>query len=241
MLAAFPLPTTVFVPGANRLLDLLPRRTRSHLVGHCAAVDLAPADVLAEPGGEIRHAYFPTSAVISLTIPIEGRAGVEVGLIGDEGMLGAPLVLGIGVLPFRARVLDAGQALRVDAQAFRRCLSPGSALTRLLQRYLYVVLGQMARAATCTGFHRLEERLARRLLMAHDRARLCEFHATHELLASLLGVRRVGVTQAAAALQARGLIRYRRGQLRVTDRGGLEAAACPCYAAERALYTGMLA
>ncbi len=126
--------------------------------------------------------------------------------------------------------------LRLDVPTLRSLLALGPALPQLLRRYLYVLFGQFAQAATCARFHRLEERLGRRLLMAHDRARHGDFRATHEVLASMLGVRRVGVTQAAIALQARGLIHYRRGRLTVVDRGGLEAAACPCYAADRALY-----
>lgn len=210
------------------------------MLAGCEPVDLVFADILAEPGERIRHVYFPTESFISLTTPMDGRASLEVGLIGDEGMLGIALVLGVDVSPLHALVQGEGPALRMDAKPFRRQLEQSLALQTALKRYLYVFIGQLAQAATCTRFHVVEARLARWLLMTQDRAHSSEFHVTHEFLAYMLGVRRVGVTRAATALQNRALISYHRGNVRVLDRHGLEAVACKCYEADKVTYEGMM-
>src|SRR5690349_9039519 len=155
-------------------------------------------------------------------------------------MLGVPLLLGVNVSPLRAMLQGGGHAWRVDAATLQEELESNAGLRASLNRYLYVVLAQLMQTATCTRFHRIEARLARWLLMTRDRAQADQFHVTHEFLASMLGVRRVGVTLAATALQRRKLIRYRRGDISVVDVRGLERAACACYAIDRKIYARIL-
>jgi CRP-like cAMP-binding protein len=161
-------------------------------------------------------------------------------MVGREGMLGAHLALGVDAIPLHALVQGGGTARRIATTAFRRELAVGTALQRALNRYLYVQMAQLATSAGCTRFHSVGPRLARWLLMSQDRAHSDSFHLTHEFLAFMLGVRRVGITGAACDLQRRGLIGYHRGEITVLDRAGLEAAACGCYAADRRAYDRML-
>jgi CRP-like cAMP-binding protein len=156
--------------------------------------------------------------------------------VGHEGMLGVPLLLGVDVSPLRAIVQGAGRSWRVSAELLERELGIIAELRSSLNRYLYVFLAQLMQTATCTRFHRIEARLARWLLMTSDRARSRQFHITHEFLALMLGVRRVGVTSAASALQRRKLIRYHRGDISLLDVRGLERAACACYAIDKNIY-----
>lgn len=224
----------------NRLLASLPGTQSRRFLAACEPVDLVFADILGEPGERIRHVYFPTASFISLLAPIDDRAALEVGLVGDEGMLGLELVLGVDITALRAVVQGGGRALRMGAAHFRRELSQSVALQRELKHYLCVVVGQLAQTAACTRFHVVEARLARWLLMTQDRAHSGTFHVTHEFLAYMLGVRRVGVTEAANSLQSRDLIRYSRGDITILDRGGLESASCACYAADLATYARIM-
>jgi len=224
----------------NRLLAALPRRDAKPVLDGCEPVELKFGQVLYEPDTRIRYAYFPTDSFISLMIPVDGTANLEVGLIGNEGMLGSPLVLGVTASPLRALVHGAGSALRMNAGVLLHELGQRLALRRALHRYLHVRMIQLSQAAACTRFHVVEQRLARLMLMTQDRAQMDEFHVTHEFLAYMLGVRRVGVTKAAHALQARHLIRYHRGAVTILDRAGMEAASCGCYHADQDTYEGLL-
>jgi CRP-like cAMP-binding protein len=234
------LPHTRHVPVSNALLAAMPRKDSQRFLAGCEPVELAFAEVLTEPGERIRHVYFPMASCISVVKRINTHACLEVGLIGNEGMLGITLVLGVDVAPLRAVVQGKGTSLRMRAVAFRRELAQSPALQNRLKKYLYVILAQRAQTAACARFHVVEARLARWLLMTLDRSQSNTFHVTHEVLAQMLGVRRVGVTTAATALQNRKLIRYSRGDVTVLDRSGLEDAACVCYAANKTSYARIL-
>lgn len=230
-------PQTAQVARAeNQLIALLPRRDRASLLAAGEPVRLELGTVLCAPGRPARHVYFPDDCFISLMTAATGEPGLEVGMVGREGMLGAQLSLGMSAMSLHALVHGAGTARRIAVAAFRRELSRSKALRLSLNRYVYVLMTQLATSVVCTRFHNVEPRLARSLLMTQDRAHSDSFHLTHEQMAHVLGVRRVGVTGAASNLQRHGLIRYRRGDITVLDRAGLEAAACSCYAADRFAY-----
>ena len=228
------------VSQGNLLLAALPVGDRMRLTGDHPPVDMAFSEELSQPGKSIRYVYFPIDGFISLITPGIDRAQLEIGLVGNEGMLGVPLLLGVDTSPLRALVQGAGHAWRVDAATFKLEIESNPATRAALNRYLYVFLAQLMQTATCTRFHLVEARLARWLLMTRDRAHSSQFHVTHEFLAYMLGVRRVGVTSAASALQRRNLIRYSRGDLAVLDVRGLERAACPCYAMDKKTYARVL-
>jgi len=233
-------PSLQRTPVVNQLLESLPAGVQRTMLAGCEMVELAFADMLCTPGETLRSVYFPIGGFISLIMPVDDSAALEVGLVGSEGMLGIPLALGVDVSPVRAVVQGAGPALRMDAATFRRELERSPALRRRIDRYVYVQLTQLAQTAACTRFHVVEARLARWLLMTQDRACASTFHVTQEFLAYMLGVRRVGITKAASSLQGRQLIHYSRGNITVLDRRGLRAAACGCYRADLDSYDLML-
>jgi CRP-like cAMP-binding protein len=220
----------------NHLIELLPRKDRLSLLAQCQPVEMKLAEVLCEPGKPTRHVYFPTEGYISLVAMHDGKPSLEVGMVGHEGMLGEQLALGAMLAPLHAIVQGPGAAWRISAGIFRKELSRSMALQRVLNRYLYVRMSQLANSASCVRYHLISPRLARWLLMSQDRARNDSFHMTHEFIAYMLGVRRVGITTAASALQRRGLIKYHRGLLTVLDRCGLQEAACSCYEKDAEAY-----
>ena len=221
----------------NLLLSILPSNIRRRLLIRQEPVRLEASTALIELGEKTRHVYFPIDAVVSLlTAPSAENAALEVGLVGNEGMVGVWLLLGVDVAPLRAVVQGSGLAWRVEAKTFRREMSANRNVRDKFNRYLYVRLVQLAQTAACTRFHVVESRLARSLLMTRDRAHSREFHVTQQLLAHVLGVRRAGVTRAATALRRRKLIRYSRGDIEITDERGLEKAACGCYATDKKTY-----
>jgi CRP-like cAMP-binding protein len=224
----------------NHLIELLPKTDQKRLLAQCEHVQLKLGDVLCEAGAPLREAYFPVDSFISLLTRIELHPGLEVGMVGREGCFGSTLALGVNSTALQALVQGPGSAWRISSAALRAQLQLSPALCRLLQRYLFVVMEQMGSSAACLRFHLISPRLARWLLMSEDRAHAAHFHITHEFLAAMLGVRRVGVTVAASELQRRGLIEYHRGELTVVDRAGLEVAACPCYGRQRLAYAAQL-
>ena len=234
------MPSTQRALAVNGLLESLPSSDLRRMLAGCETVELVFADVLYKPGERLSHVYFPLKGFISLIMPVDESASLEVGLIGNEGMFGIPLVLGVDVSPVRAVVQGAGPALRMDAATFCRELGRSQALQREIDRYVFVHMSQLAQTAGCTRFHVVEARLARWMLMTQDRAHADTFHVTQEFLAFMLGVRRVGVTKAASSLQKRGLIHYSRGDITVLDRRGLKAASCGCYKADRESYDQIL-
>jgi CRP-like cAMP-binding protein len=233
-------PSIPNVPAANRLLAALPAIDRQNLLAQCEPVELHFAEILYLAGAQIPHVYFPIGSFISLVTPVDGDTGLEVGLIGNEGILGITLILGVDIAPFQALVIGAGLALRISTPLFLQALERSRPFQLELNRYLYVSMRQLAQTAACNRFHLVEARLARWLLMSHDRAHADTFHVTHIFLAYILGVRRVGITKAALSLQERKLISYRRGNITILDRNGLEAAACGCYRTERETYESIL-
>ncbi len=224
-------------PAQNHLIELLPRKERLRLLALCEPIELVFGEVLCEPGERTRYVYFPVDGFISLLTQIGGKAALEVGMVGREGMLGIQLAMGVRTTPLHALVQGSGSSWRVGASAFKRELEQSPALRNELGRYAFVLMKQLAASAACLRFHEIGPRLARWLLMSQDRAHADSFRVTHEFLAYMLGVRRVGVTRAASELQGAKHIEYHRGNVTVLDRAGLQAAACDCYAADRKSYT----
>jgi CRP-like cAMP-binding protein len=227
-------------PIENQLIASLPRNSRLSLTKLCDPVLLKMAEVVCEVGEPIRYVYFPLEAFISLVTRLDGKPVLEVGMVGREGMLGAQLVLGVTSESLHTVVQGAGSALRIGRIAFQRELARNTPLHDSISRYLHVTTMQLAGTAACLRFHRIEPRLARWLLMTQDRANSDNFRVTHEFLAFMLGVRRVGITTAATALQKQGLVKYYRGDIKILNRHGLEKAACGCYARDRKIYADVL-
>jgi CRP-like cAMP-binding protein len=224
----------------NRLLAALPPDDLARLWPRLEPVELASRQTLHAPDEPIGSVYFPETGYLSRLAPMDDGDSAEVGLIGPEGMVGLAILHGSDRDGFEIIVQVPGTALRIDAAAFREELDRIPALQALLHRYALAHFEQVARTAACNGRHQTDQRLARWLLMAHDRVEGDEFPMTHEFLSMMLGVRRAGITVAAGQLQKAGLIRYERGRMEITDRPGLEAAACECYGIARRAYDRLL-
>ncbi len=216
-------------PITNQLLAALPKKDYQRLQPHLEEVPLVFEEILYQPNVLLSDVYFPNSGIVSLIAGVNERASLEVGLVGNEGVVGLSVFMGVNSSLNRAVVQGAGTAMKMKATAFRKSSNHGGVLQQLLQRYSHSVLTQVTQSAVCNQFHSVEARLARWLLMTHDRMGDDEFQLKQEFLSNMLGVRREGVSKAAAALQNLKLIRYSRGRLRVLDRPGLEATSCGCY------------
>ena len=213
----------------NSLLAALPRKEYQLMLPKLQLVTLTFGEVLYSPDEAIKHVYFPTNSLVSLLTLVLEHQALEVGMVGREGMLGIPLALGLSNSPVRALVQGSGMALRMTAEDFRHELQRSVHLQREVYRYTFELMSQITQTAACNRFHQIEARLARWLLMTRDRVRSNQFYLTQDLLGDMLGVRRVGVTQAAGDLRERKLIHYSRGQISILDGKGLEAVACQCY------------
>jgi CRP-like cAMP-binding protein len=217
-------------PSQNHLLAALPGPEFERLAPHLELVPMALGDMVYGPGEQLQHAYFPTTAIVSLHYVMESGATAETAGVGNEGMVGVSLFMGGDTTPSSAVVQAAGHAYRLERQRLLQEFHRGGLLQRLLLRYTQALMTQVTQTAACNRHHSVEQRLCRWLLLAVDRSGGRELVMTHELVAGMLGVRREGVTEAAGRLQQAGCISYRRGHISVLDRTALEARACECYA-----------
>jgi CRP-like cAMP-binding protein len=227
------------LPG-NRILAALPRRDFERLRPQLELVTLGLKELIYAPHTPIPYIYFPISGVTSILTTMNNGKAAEVGIVGKEGMLGLPVFLGTDRSSGQSFSQVPGKSLRLEAAAFRQAMTRSRALVDLLHRYTQALFTQVSQSAACNSLHSIDERCCRWLLMTHERVEAEEFVLTQELLSIMLGVRRASVTEVARKLQAAGLIRYRRGQLRVLDRPGLEATSCECYGVIRAEYERLL-
>lgn len=213
----------------NSLLELLPQRQQSRILAASELVTLTASQVICDQDRNFSHVYFPLTAFISLMIKVTEHPPLGVVLIGNEGMLGASLALGVRAAPLRAVVQGSGSAWRISVPGFLSLMAESPAIGAVLGRYLYVLMEQISQTAACNRFHEVESRLVRWLLLTHDRATSDDIQLTHLFLAEVLGVQRSAVTIAAGILQQKGLISYSRGVITISDRAGLEQLACECY------------
>lgn len=213
----------------NKLLASIPRKELEPLSPHLREVELPYMKVLTEIDEKIEDAYFVTNGVVSMVNEPDHGDIVEFATVGNEGMVGFPILLGTSSMPSRVLVQVAGSALHIRASDLLACLRETPTLHRLLMRYVMAVLNQIAQSTSCNRLHQVQERCARWLLHTHDRVEGDSFALTHEFLSQMLGVHRPTVTIAARMLQQAGLIRYTRGKIEIIDRPGLEAASCNCY------------
>jgi CRP-like cAMP-binding protein len=220
-------------PNQNQLLAALPKAEFERVASHLELVPLPLGEMVYDPGEQLEHAYFPTTAVISLQYVMESGASAETAGVGNEGVVGISLFMGGGTTPSSAVVQIAGHAYRLDRRSLMQEFNGTGTMQLLLLRYTQALITQMTQTAACNRHHSIEQRLCRWLLSTLDRVPESEFIVTHELVANMLGVRREGISEAAGKLQHAGFIRYRRGHIAVLERSGLETHACECYAVVR--------
>ncbi len=220
-------------PSENHLLAALPAEDFERLASHLERVPMLLGDTLYEPGGKLVHVYFPTTAIVSLLYTMESGASAEIAGVGNEGILGISLFMGGETTPSSAVVQTAGHGYRLHGKLLKEEFGRAGLMQRLLLRYTQALLTQMCQTAACNRHHSIEQQLCRWLLLTLDRLPSNELVMTQELIASALGVRREGITEAAGNLQRAGFIRYRRGHISVLERSGLEKSACECYAVVR--------
>ncbi len=224
----------------NKLLAALPAEEFQRWGQHLERVELQLGQVLYESGAPQSHAYFPSTAIVSLLYVTEDGESAEIAVVGNEGMVGIALFMGGHTTPNRAVVQSAGYGYRLTAKAIQAEFSRSPPVVQLLLRYTQALITQMAQTAVCNRHHSIDQQLCRWLLLSLDRLRCDELHMTQELIANMLGVRREGVTEAALRLQSAGLIRYSRGRIKALDRPGLEQRTCECYAVVKAEYDRLL-
>ena len=220
-------------PNQNHLLAALPTAEFERLAAHLELVPMPLGEILYEPGGQLRHAYFPTTAIVSLHYVMESGASAETAGVGNEGVVGISLFMGGDTTPSSAVVQTAGHAYRLEGRLLKQEFNRAGLMQHLMLRYTQALITQMAQTAACNRHHSVEQQLCRWLLLTLDRMPTNELIMTQELVASMLGVRREGITEAAGKLQHAGIIRYRRGHIAVLERSGLENRACECYAVVR--------
>jgi len=221
---------TIHGKSVNRLLATLSKKEYARLLPALKPINLTFGEVLYEPGDIIEKVYFPNDSIVSLLSALSERSSLEVGMVGNEGMAGLPIFMGVNISRTRALVQGTGSAMSMTSATVRREASRLGALHRLLHRYTHSLLTQVAQSAACNRFHSVEARLARWLLMSSDRLGLDEFRLTQDFMSNMLGVRREGVNRAAGTLQSNKLISYSRGVITILNRRGLEANSCECYA-----------
>ncbi len=224
----------------NRILKSLPLASQRRLLRDLEEVHLSRRDVLQEPGGPLRYVYFPETAILSLSTVLQDGSETEVGSIGCEGMAGLAVFLGAKKSEHKIFCQMPGTVLRLSAPVMERETRRGGALADALQGYSLALLIQLAQLATCRRWHTIEQRVCCWLLMTHDRITGDAFPVTHEFLSQMLSARRSGVTVIAGTLQRAGLIRYRRGEITILDREGLERVACECYGVVRRSFRRLL-
>lgn len=227
-------------PHQNHLLAALPADEYARLVPDLELVPMTLGEAVCEPGIQMRHVYFPTTAIVSLLYVMENGASAEIAVVGNEGIVGVSLFMGGETTTSRAVVQSAGHAYRMKGQLLKDAFYRAGPMQRLLLRYTQALLTQMAQTAVCNRHHTVDQQLCRWLLLSLDRLPANELVMTQELIANMLGVRREGVTEAAGNLQSAGLIHYSCGKITVVDRPGLEARVCECYQVVRKEFERLL-